>query len=123
MMNPRPRRWMAALALALGMQSTAHAGADLVGQVANVQLASDGKLWFSMTAAAGTTAPSTYCKPGWAGLNLHVPKDHSEYPYYYAMLMTAVSKGKQVYVANVSIYDGTGPCDITKTGYGLMILP
>jgi hypothetical protein len=37
------------------------------------------------------------------------------------MLMTAVSKGKTVLVANASIYDGTGPCDITKTGYGMMM--
>lgn len=123
MMTPRPVRWLAALMLALGLLPAAHAGDDLRGQVAAVQIAPDGKLWFSMNAAAGTSAPSTYCKPGWAGLNLYVPKDHAEYPYYYAMLMTAVSKGKQVYVANASIYDGTGPCDITKTGYGLMIFP
>lgn len=123
MRNPRPSRWLAALALALGMLPAAHAGDDLRGQVAAVQIASDGKLWFLITPAAGTSAPSTYCKPGWGGLNLYVPKDHSEYPYYYAMLMTAVSKGKQVYVANISIHDGTGPCDITKTGYGLMIFP
>lgn len=125
MMNPRTSRWLAALALALGVLPAAHAGEDLVGQVAAVQIASDGKLWFSMIAAPGTTAPSTYCKPGWAGLNLYVPKDDPEYPYYYAMLMTAVSKGKRVYVANANATpnDGTGPCDITKTGYGLMIWP
>ena len=122
-MNSGPSRWLAALALALGMLPAAQAGDDLRGQVAAVQIASDGKLWFSMTASAGTSAPSTYCKPGWAGLNLYVPRDHSEYPYYYAMLMTAVSKGKTVLVANASIHDGTGPCDITKTGYGLLILP
>ena len=114
---------LAAFALALGLLPCAHAGDDLRGQVAAVHIASDGKLWFALTPAAGTSAPSTYCKPGWGGFNLYVPRDHSEYPYYYAMLMTAVSKGKPVYVANISIYDGTGACDITKTGYGLFISP
>lgn len=112
---------LAALTLSLGLLPTAHAGDDLWGQVSAVQIAADGKLWFSMTAAAGSTASSAYCKPGWAGLNLYVPKDHAEYPYYYAMLMTAVSKGKTVTVANASIHDGSGPCDITKTGYGMVI--
>ena len=30
--------------------------------------------------------------------------------------MTSVSKGKHIGVANISIHDGTGPCDMTKTG-------
>lgn len=116
-----PSTILAAVALTLGLLPTAHAGDDLWGKVTGVQIAADGKLWFSMTEASGTTAPSTYCKPGWAGLNLYVPKDHAEYPYYYAMLMTAVSKGNTVLVANASIYDGSGPCDITKTGFGMVM--
>jgi hypothetical protein len=50
---------------------------------------------------------------------MFIPRDHPEYPYYYAMLMMALSKGKTIYIANVSVYDGTGPCDVTKTGYGM----
>lgn len=98
--------------------SQARAGVDIAGPVEQVHLAADGKLWFVMQ----TTPASTYCKPGWASLNMYVPKEHAEYPYYYAMLMTAVSKGKSVYVANISVYNGTEPCDITKTGFGLMLL-
>ena len=119
----RPVKILSALALVLGLLPTARAGVDLMGQISAMHIAADGKLWFSMAAAAGYPAPSSYCKPGWAGLNLYVPKDHAEYPYYYGMLMTAVSKGKQVYVANISTYDGTGPCDISKTGYGMMMFP
>lgn len=99
------------------LASTAMA-VDLNGPVQLVQIAPDGKLWFRMD----TTPAATYCKPGWANLNMFVPKDHPEYPYYYAMLMTAVSKGKSVYVANISMYDGSAACDITKTGYGLMLV-
>jgi len=91
---------------------------DAWGQIQRVQIAADGKLWFAM----GTAPATTYCKEGWANLNLFVPKDHPEYPYYYAMLVTAVSKGKSVLVANLDMFDGTGPCDITKTGYGLVLL-
>ena len=90
---------------------------DAHGQIQRVQVAADGKLWFAM----GTAPATTYCKEGWAGLNMFVPKDHPEYPYYYAMLVTAASKGKTVLVANLDVFDGTGPCDITKTGYGLVL--
>lgn len=108
-----------ALSLALLFPAlTAQAGVDISGPVQRVQIASDGKLWFAMD----TTVVSTYCKPGWNALTMFVPKDHPEYPYYFAMLLAAASKGKSVYVANISIYDGSGPCDITKTGYGLVFI-
>jgi hypothetical protein len=76
----RPAKILAAMALALGPLPTAHAGDDLWGKVTGVQIAAGGKLWFSMTAASGTTAPSTYCKPGWAGLNLYVPQGPRRVP-------------------------------------------
>jgi hypothetical protein len=53
---------------------------------------------------------------------MYVPKDSPLFPYYFAMLVTAVSKGKTIYAANISVFDGTQPCDITKTGYGLVLL-
>jgi hypothetical protein len=37
-------------------------------------------------------------------------------------LATAVAKAKPVYVANVSIYNGTTQCDISKTGYGVVLM-
>ena len=115
----RPALFVLALIMSL-FNSGAWAGSqgDAWGQIQRVQIAADGKLWFAM----GTAPATTYCKQGWADFNLFVPKDHPEYPYYYAMLLTAVSKGKSVLVANLDMYDGTGPCDITRTGYGLVLL-
>ena len=107
------------LSLALSLAAIgSQAGVDIVGPVQRVQIAPDGKLWFAMD----TTPASTYCRPGWHSLTMYVPKDHPEYPYYFAMLVAAASKGKNVYVANISMYDGSGPCDITKTGYGLVFM-
>lgn len=51
---------------------------------------------------------------------MYVPKGHPEYPYYFAMLMAAASKGRNVRIANISMFNGTVACDITKTGYGLV---
>jgi hypothetical protein len=96
----------------------ARAGVDIAGPVQRVQVGPDGTLWFAMD----TTVASTYCRPGWYSLTMYVPKGHPEYPYYFAMLVAAASKGKSVYVANISVFDGTTPCDITRTGYGLVFL-
>jgi len=41
-------------------------------------------------------------------------------PYYFAMLVAAASKRKTIYVGNISVFDGATPCDITKTGYGIV---
>lgn len=106
-----------ALMLAFGW-SPVNAGVDISGPVQRVHLAADGNIWFVME----TTSAATYCVKGWFDFNMYVPKDHPQFPYYYAMLTTAVSKGKSVYVANISLYNGTGPCDITKTGFGLVLL-
>jgi len=93
----------------------ASAGVDIAGQVRGVQIAADGKLWFALQPDTG----STYCQPGWAGLNMFVPRDHPEYPFYYGMLMMALSKGKNIYIPNISVFNGTTSCDITRTGYGM----
>ena len=106
-----------AAAMVFGVAQQAAAGDDLAGPVQQLWIAPDGKLWFVMN----TTHAATYCQPGWAGFNMYIPPENPQYPYYYGLLATAVSKGKNVYVANISIYNGTGPCDITKTGYGLWL--
>jgi hypothetical protein len=103
---------------ALLAATPAQAGVDIAGPVQRVQIAPDGKLWFGMD----TTPASTYCQVGWHSLTMYVPKEHPEYPYYFAMLMTAASKGKAVYVANINVFNGSTPCDITKTGYGLVFM-
>jgi len=118
------RRWAvtAFLLAATAMCSRpAIAGADLGGTVNAIQVAADGTLWFSISPSAGTPNPATYCKPGWAGLNMFIPPSNSQYAYYYGMLMTSLSKGTVAYVANVSVFNGSVPCDITQTGYGLVL--
>src|SRR5437879_6181002 len=96
----------------------AYAGADLRGTVPQVQLNGNGDLYFTVS----DPSTSTYCLPGWAGLTMYIPKTDSNFPYYYGLLLTAVSKAKPVYIANISIYNGSTLCDITKTGYGVMLL-
>jgi hypothetical protein len=98
--------------------ASSYAGVDITGPVQRVQVAADGTLWFAMD----TTAASTYCKPGWYSLTMYVPKDNPQYPYYFAMLVAAASKGNSVKVANISVFDGSTACDITKTGYGLVFI-
>lgn len=110
-------------AAGLGACGTAHSGVDISGPVQRVHIAGDGKLWFAME--KNVDRISLYCKYGWFSMALFVPKDHPQYPYYFALLTTAVSKGKNVYVANLDregLNNGTEACDITKTGYGLVLL-
>ena len=107
-----------ALALVLVTSSiTANAGVDIAGQVQRVQIAGDGTLWFAMD----TTPAATFCKPGWNGMTMYIPATHPQFRYYYAMLLAATSTGKSVYVANISIFNGSTSCDITQTGYGLTL--
>jgi hypothetical protein len=105
----------------LAISNFAAAGVDASGPVDVVQVSANGDLNFRMQAI--NVNISNYCKGGWYGLNMFVPKGHPEYPYYYAMVMTAATKAKNLYVANVGIYNGTTVCDITKTGYGLVLVP
>lgn len=102
--------------LLLCTAGVSYGGVDISGPVQRVQIGADGTLWFSMD----TTPAATYCRAGWNDMRLYVPKESAEYPYYFAMLMTAAAKGKNVYVANISIFNGSTACDITKTGYGLV---
>lgn len=98
--------------------NAAFAGTDISGPVQRLHVAEDGALWFSMD----TTSAQTFCKPGWFSLTMFVPANHPQYQYYYGILLTAVAKGRSVVVANISHYNGTVSCDITKTGYGLVLL-
>lgn len=112
------KRALLGLALAWGGQA-AQAGFDASVSVTAVQIAQNGNVYFQ---ASGVNV-SPYCGAGWAGLNMYVPKDHPDYLQYYVMLMTALAKGKKVYVANLDLGNtGAAPCDITKTGFGLMLL-
>lgn len=62
-----------------------------------------------------------YCKPGWYGFNMYIPTSDSAFPYYYGLITSALAKGQNVYVANISHYDGSTACDLTRTGYGIVV--
>ncbi len=108
------------LAVLLGLLClplTSHAGVDLGGKVMRIQLDNSANLWFKMD----NPAFDTYCKKGWFDFNLYVPKNSPDFPYIYSTLMTALESGKPLYLANISTFNGSTPCDLTKTGYGIVI--
>jgi len=96
--------------------TTSFAGADLLSTIERVQIKGDGKLWLKMT----NSAFDTYCKPGWHGFNLYIPESDPSYPYYYGLIASALAKNQSIRVSNISYFDGTTTCDITKTGYGIV---
>lgn len=98
--------------------SPANAGVDVAGTISAAQVAGDGTLWFLIS----DSRTATYCAPGWFGFNLKVPRTHADYPYYYGVVMMALTKQKPVYLANISVYNGSTACDITATGYGIVLM-
>lgn len=103
--------------LFLFLPLSALAGVDLASTIERIKVSGDGKLWLKMT----NSAFDQYCKPGWYGFNLYIPETDKSYPYYYGLIATALAKDKAVYIANISTFDGSKACDITKTGYGLVL--
>jgi hypothetical protein len=96
----------------------ANAGIDVSGTVPMVWLSGNGDLWFTVNSPTTTT----YCLPQWSGLTMYIPRSDPNFIYYYGLLATAVAKAKPVYVANISIYNGSTPCNISNTGYGIMLM-
>ena len=94
------------------------AGADLKGKIARTWLDQSGNLWMKMDSAAF----DNYCKPGWYNFNLYIPSTDKSFPYYYGMITSAQAKQQYVYLANMSTFDGSKACDLTKTGYGIVVL-
>lgn len=86
--------------------------------IERIKINGDGKLWLKMT----NPSFDQYCKKGWYGFNVFIPESDEAYPYYYGLVTTALTKQHQVLIANISIYDGIQACDITKTGYGIVLL-
>lgn len=104
--------------LVLAPVKKATAGVDLWVHVVRIQIAGDGKIWFAVDGSDVTN----YCKSDWNGLTMYIPPDNPQYSYLYTVLLSSLLKGKGIIVANISIYNGTSACDITKTGYGLVLL-
>jgi hypothetical protein len=77
------------------------------------------QLWFSING----TDTSPYCVANWLGVSMYVPTTSSDYPYIYGMLVTSMTKNIAIYMPGISIYQNSTDCDITKTGYGLLLVP
>ncbi|MET1256514.1 hypothetical protein [Aliikangiella maris] len=93
------------------------AGTDISSTVERIQIKGDGKLWLKMTDARF----DQYCKPGWNGFNLYIPESDKSFPYYYGLVTSALAKGQKLFIANISIGNGSSACDITQTGFGVVL--
>lgn len=93
-------------------------GTDISSTIDRIQLKNDDKLWIKMK----SDSFNQYCKPGWLGFNLFIPKSDKNFPYYYGLLTNALSKNQVLFIANISHFDGSTACDLTQTGYGIVIL-
>ena len=111
------RKIVAAVVLLAGAMPV-YAGFDASGLIARMWVTSNGDLYFVLN----NTSANVYCKPGWYGFNFVVPKGDTTYPYYYGVITTAIAKSLTVDIPNLDVFNGTGPCDITKTGYGIVLL-
>jgi len=97
--------------------ANALADVDLASTVERIRINGDGKLWIKMTNAAF----DQYCKKEWYDFNLYIPTSDPQYPYYYGLITTALSKNMSLYIANISKFNGTTSCDLTTTGYGIVL--
>jgi hypothetical protein len=115
--------WKLALSLTISLLALSNAQAtDIRGIVSSMQIkpGSD-QLWFSIAPLYGANV-SLYCQAGWAGLTMYVPTTDPDYPYYYGLLLTSLTKNISIYLANISFYSNSPACDVTKTGYGVLLL-
>jgi len=106
------------LTLSLLFVPLVHAGVDISSTVDRMWVHKDGNLHFKMTNARF----DEYCKPGWFGFNLFIPVSDKNYAYYYGLVTTALTKNLRLYIANISKFDGSTSCDLTQTGYGMVLL-
>lgn len=101
------------------MSVNASAGVDLQSKIDRIKLSGDGKLWLKMA----DSRFDQYCKQGWYGFNLFIPESSPSFPYYYGLIASALANNQPLYIANVSVFNGSTACDLTKTGYGIVVSP
>lgn len=106
-----------AIFTALLISPVSDAGVDLVSTIQRIKFNGDGKLWLKMA----NSQFDQYCSPGWNGFNLYIPQSDSSFPYYYGLVLSAMSKEQELHIANISKFDGSSACDLTKTGYGIVV--
>lgn len=102
----------------LMFSQVSQAGVDLASTVGRIKFNGDGRLWLKMT----NPRFDEYCKPGWYGFNLYIPESDPAFPYYYGLITSALANNQKLYIANISKFDGSVVCDLTKTGYGVVVL-
>jgi len=108
---------LASLLCVITFLPQAKAGVDLRSKVSRIWQ-SNGNLHIKMT----STKFDEYCKPGWFGFNLFIPVSDKNYAYYYGLVTAALTKDLELYIANISVFDGSTSCDVTQTGYGMVLL-
>ena len=107
--------------LLANLASTAFAGTDEKGVVAQMWVDSTGNLWFRLN---NTNADSICGSSLWYNNNLYVPAGNASYALYYGIVLASVTKNLTVDVPDLGYPAGNvNPCDITKTGYGIMLIP
>jgi hypothetical protein len=96
----------AAMALAAG-----HASAiDFTTTVTAVKIGVDGKMWVGF---GNNAAWAPYCLANGQGNRTYVNKDHPDFIYLYGMYMTALAKGRNVYISGV-VGNGSAQCDLAS---------
>jgi hypothetical protein len=108
---------VAALAGALCATNVTFAGTDVTGVVAQMWVDSSGNLWFRLN----NTSADAYCAKNWGNNNLYVPATNANYAFFYGIVLASLTKGLTVDVPNISVFNGSTSCDITQTGYGIML--
>ena len=103
-------------ALLLGVNKGCLAGYDVTGPIEAVQINNDG-IHFAFHSAGA----AKYCADGWANMNFYVPSTSPSFAYFYTLIVSAFNKKQTVYMGNISVFNGSTPCDITQTGYGIFI--
>ena len=103
--------------LSLMLSSHALAGVDLSSTIERIKLNGDGKLWLKMTSASF----EQYRKPGWYGFNLFIPESDKISYITMDLLPQHILNSQSLYIANISKFDGAQTCDITQTGYGIVV--
>lgn len=103
--------------LFLILSFNASAGVDREGVIERVWFNHSDRIWFKIN----NPSIDEYCKPQWYGFNLYVLKSDKDFPYYYGLITSALSKGSRVRVSNIGIFDGQSACNIVETGYGLLV--
>ena len=110
--------FLAALLLFTGI---AHAAADLKGEVTNISIRGGNNNLHpnadvDIIRKSGGKTLQDHRLNRWGG-RFVVPVDHPSFSYWYGMRPLRDAAEHGVKVANISYFDGTTSCEISKTGY------